>query len=218
MGCHTPAFPDEGMTMMKLWARGLGAALVAAVVLVPRVTIADEVSDEERRGEWDEDGQGQRFGAISVHGDFVATANSPSGWALVRTYENKGDEAAHVVVEERITQTDQVWGARVGAEPQVVLTRTQKLDLKPKEKKTIGVYVSAELGQRMTASAKVEAGIHSAMDKGQDYPMREYQSFAVDYLRPLNPGETRAKPPVYDRDPTPDSMPGPPDPSLVSAL
>ena len=102
--------------MMKLLVRGLGAAVVAAVVLFPRVTIADEVSDEERRGEYDEEG-GERFGAITIAGSLVATANSPSGWALVRTYENKSDEAAHVVVEEQITRQTQVYGARVGPRP-----------------------------------------------------------------------------------------------------
>jgi hypothetical protein len=196
---------------MKQLVRGVGAAVVAAILLLPRVTEAEAVEDYEREGEFEDDGQ--RFQSVVVNGSFVAAANAPGGWTLVRTYENKSDEAAHIALEERVCEQWTMRNARVTPSPKTVLSRTQKVDLGPHEKKTIGVYLPESITTELTRTHKIKAGIDAQIAAGK-YDMSSsvtYNEFNVVYLRQLAPGETLA---VHERNPDlenirPAAMPGP---------
>ena len=66
----------------------------------------------------------------------------------------------------------------------------------------------------MTDGAKVWQGIQASMNSGTFLGERAYDTFSVAYLRPLAPGETRAKPePSFG---SPIAMPTAPD--LVGTL
>jgi hypothetical protein len=179
---------------MKLLGRGLGHALgagvVALVVLFPKTTEAEAVEDAARMGEWED--EGQRFGSILVHGELVASANAPGGWTLVRTYENKSDQAAECTLEERIESTESMNGARVTPPAVTVLARTQTLKLGPNEKKSIGTYIPAALGVAMTKAKTTQAWASAQLAAGRYDNEVSYAVYDVQYLRPLAPGETAA--------------------------
>jgi hypothetical protein len=170
--------------------RSLGTGLVALVVLLPKTTEAEVVEEYQRMGEADDDGQ--RFGAIVVKGELVASANAPGGWTLLRTYQNKSDELAEVTVEERIDSIESMYGARVSEVPVVRLQRTQKLRLGANEKKAVGTYLPEKLGQSMTKAHRAEAFAKAQMEAGHYENPIAFTSYTVSYLRPLAPGETAA--------------------------
>jgi hypothetical protein len=170
----------------------MSAGIVALCVLLPKTTHAEAVEDYERMGEGDDDGQ--RFGAIVVKGELVATANAPGGWTLVRTFENKSDTPAEAALEERIETAESMYGARVASMPTVALSRTQKIRLAANEKKSIGTYLPEKLGQAMTKAHHAEAMGRAQIMAGHYENPVSYQTFSVSYLRPLAPGETAAAP------------------------
>ncbi|MBX3234307.1 MAG: hypothetical protein KIT84_21575 [Labilithrix sp.] len=182
--------PSRRLT--SIFLRTAGTALVAGILLLPRALQAEEVSDEERLGEYDEDGE--RFGSIVVKGELVASSSAPGGWTLLRTYENKGEEKARVVVEERVTRTVSEMGTRVSPAPEAVLVRTQVLELAAHEKKSIGTYLPAGLAEQVGAGRRREALLIARLENGGMWTPGEITtSFAVDYLRPLAKGEVAAR-------------------------
>jgi hypothetical protein len=172
--------------------RALGAGVVALVILFPKTTEAYSVEDYERMGEIDDDGQ--RFGAIVVKGELVASVNAPGGWTLVRTYENKSDELAEVTLEERVQSTESMYGARVSEVPVTVLERTQKLRLAANEKKAIGTYLPAQIGEGITKAHRAEAIGKAQIAAGHYESPIAFQTYSVAYFRPLAKGETAAPP------------------------
>lgn len=172
-----------------------GVVAVSLVALYPRVTIAEEVSDAERVGESDEDGQ--RFGDIVIKGELVAAANAPGGYSLVRTAENKSDAVAEADVEERIVRTDAFTGSRTGGMPTTVVTRHQKIRLGPHEKKVVGTTFAKAIGEDMTRSAKLQQGMAAYYARLADDdsvpigppPMVAMHSYWTEYYRALKPGE-----------------------------
>jgi hypothetical protein len=167
----------------------------ALVVIWPVPTSADEVTDQERAGEWAEDGM--KFGEIVVRGDLVADAKVPGGWALVRTITNTSDAPQTATVEERIMRSESMVDARVDGTPVLASVTTRTFKLAPHEKKSLGISLPADLGREIGAGvtrriaaehARGEPGMQAVYD-------RTYQVFFVQYLRPLAPGET-APPPV----------------------
>lgn len=193
---------------MKLLARSLAAGAVALMVLYPRTTEAEDVEDYERQGEWEE--EGQRFGAIVVHATLEASPTAPGGWTLVRTWENKSDEVAETTVEERLESAESLEGARVTPAPRTVLTRTQTLKLGPHEKRSIGVFLPANVGPRITEGQRRHAISRARIAAGKYDDDLTYEEFSVSYLRPLAKGETAAKHEDADRVEHPARLPGPP--------
>lgn len=171
---------------------GAGVVAVTLVVLYPRVTIAEEVSDAERAGESDDDGE--RFGDIVIRGELVAAAGAPGGWSLVRTAENKGDAVAEADLEERIVRTDAAILSRTGGVPTTVVTRHQKIRLGPHEKKVVGTTFARAIGEDMTRSAKIQQGLQAYYARGDSDgtappPMIAMHTYSTEYLRALKPGE-----------------------------
>ena len=173
----------------------VGVLAVSLVVLYPRVTEAEEVSENERYGEFEDDGN--RFGDIVIKGELVAANGAPGGWSLVRTAENSSDHAAEANVEERIVANDTNTGSRVGGETTAVLTRHQKIKLGPHEKKVVGTTFAKALGEAMTVNAKIAQGIRIANenpDENAPGPFRRpYKEYRTEYLRELRAGETAMK-------------------------
>jgi hypothetical protein len=165
-----------------------GAAAVGLISLWSPPTQAIEVADYERAGEWDEDGQ--RFGNIIVKGELVPTAN---GYTLLRTFENKSDEAESCDLEERVLRTESSAGSRSSPAPVAVIQRRQRVALKPHETKKVGVYLAPALERQVAENANLPQMLLARNDYSTTY-----YTFAVDYLRPLQPGETAA--PLKGRD------------------
>ncbi len=170
-----------GITLASFWSRA---------------TYAEEIADYERQGEWDEDGA--KFGNIVVKGELVADA---AGWVLVRTMENKGEEPETCRVEERVLRTETMPNARVEPPPFAVVLRGVTITLGAHEKRKIGIPLAASIGEEITANlrakAEIEAGRFRAIE-AERYkdPVfeRTYHYFSVQYLKPLPPGATAAKP------------------------
>lgn len=176
-----------------------GVVAVSLVTLYPRITIAEEVSDAERAGESDEDGE--RFGDIVIKGELVAAAGAPGGWSLVRTAENKGDAIAEADLEERIVRTDAFIASRTGGAPTTVVTRHQKIRLGPHEKKVVGTTFARAIGEDMTRSAKIQQGMQAYYARGDSDgpappPMVAVHTYATEYLRALKPGEVAQRAPI----------------------
>jgi len=176
---------------MKLLVQALAAGAIALMVLYPRTTQAEDVEDYDRVGEWDDDGQ--RFGSIVIHASLEPSPTAPGGWTLVRTFENKSDEIAEATVEEHLQSTESLEGARVTPAPVTVLARTQKLKLGPHEKKSIGVFLPATIGPKITKGEQRHALGRALMAAGKSDNDMTYEEFSVTYLRPLAKGETVAK-------------------------
>lgn len=192
-----------------------GTLVASLTVLWPRTTHADltEIPDSERQGDYDEDGM--MFGNIVVKGQLVADAKAPGGWALVRTYENKGDTAETCTLEERVLRTETMPDARVNPRSIAVIVRTQKIALGPHEKRSVGVYLPPAIGAQMTQGHKTKANIEQQRDAliaAEKYDLiqygRTYTSFDVEYLKPLLPG-TKAEVPVDNGVFPPAAMPVP---------
>lgn len=184
-------------SLAKLSLSTVGTAAVALALLFPRPTHADVLEDWERQGEYDEDGI--KFGNILVKGELVATANSPGGWALVRTFENTSDAPESCTVEERVLRTETMPEARVTPPPTAVILRTQTIKLAGHEKRSIGVFVPRAIGEQITAGLRARATIEQqreravAAEKWGDLELeRTYMTFHVEYLKPLPPGATAA--------------------------
>ena len=167
--------------------------------LWPRATFAEEVADWERHGEWDEDGE--KFGNIVVRGDLVADATVPGGWVLVRTIENKGDEAESCQIEERVLRTETMPGARVEPPPYAVLLRGVSISLGAHEKRSLGIPLAASIGAQITSNLQARAAIEKGQARAIELEryrdpvfQRTYMSFRIEYLKPLPPGATVAKP------------------------
>jgi len=173
-----------------------GAALV---VLWPRPTHAEEIPDDERRGEYEEDGI--MFGKIVVKGELVAAAKAPGGWALVRTVENKSDQSETVTVEERVLRTETMPEARVNGASVAVIVRNQVITLGPHEKRSLGVSLPPAVGAQMTAGIRAKAQAESVRQRALEAERwddpnlnRTYMTFDVEYLKPLPPGATAQAP------------------------
>ena len=95
--------------------------------------------------------------SVVIRGQLLPSANAPGGWALVRTFENMGDEHAHLQLEECVTSQQTNWASRLTPSAKVELSRTQTFYLAPHEKRSSGIYLTPELGARITARNKVEA-------------------------------------------------------------
>lgn len=176
----------------------IGALAVALVTFHPRTTEAEEITDAERSGEIDEDGQ--RFGDVVVSAKLVADPKAPGGWVLVRTYQNKGDAPCVATLEERVLQTRTMEGSRVDPPPTAVMVRTQRFALAPHEKRAIGVYLPASVAAEIGAAEKRRAAVQAAI--AREYTSaspraavfeQTYATYHVDYLTPLPPGATAAK-------------------------
>jgi hypothetical protein len=173
-----------------------GTVAVVLVLALPRTTHAEPIEDGERRGEWEE--EGMKFGDIVVKGQLVAT--STGGWTLVRTLENRSDEPAKCVLEERIMRTETMIGARVGPPARAVLLRNQPIALGPNEKRTIGVRLPEALSAEIAAAHKKRVAIERAYERGittgkVDSSARQtFHTFEVEYYKPLPPGATAAPP------------------------
>ena len=182
----------------------MGAAASTLLLFWPRETYAEEVPDSDRHGDYDE--EGMKFGNVLVKGELVPAANTPGGWVLVRTFENTGAEPEKLAVEERVLRTETALDARASPPPMAVILRTQSVSLKPHEKKTVGVRLAPEIGKQITAGRNTRAFLEKARERamesedpsklrGIDFD-RSFMEFHVEYLRPLEPGQTAAKP--YD--------------------
>ena len=180
--------------------RSMRAVLLTFVItlcaLWPHATFAEVVSDFERMGESDENGE--KFGEIVVRGDLVADG---TGWVLVRTMENKSDEPQSYRVEERVMRTETKPEARVNPPPYAVVLRGVTLKLKPHEKRSIGLRLSDALSDEITMNAKRLASIESRRadaimgDHYTDGVFDEtYMVFRVEYYRPLGRGDTAEQP------------------------
>ncbi len=200
-----------------------GAAMTCAlVVLWPAPTCAEEISDEDRRPEWGE--EGATFDGIAVKAELVADAKVPGGWVLVRTVVNTKDEPASCSVEERVMQQEQQVGARTSGTPFVASATTRRFVLGPHEKRKIGVALPAALGEAITAGERRHAASQSASGAAWEDSARgraaravydrPYLTYFVDYLKPLPPGAT-AKAPDYVEHPA--RMPAAPPPAIVAA-
>jgi hypothetical protein len=176
-----------------------GTVAVTLVTLWPRTTFAEEIPDEERHGEWEE--EGMRFGNVVVSGKLVADATTPGGWTLVRTLENKADTPESCVVEERILRNETIPDARVGPREAAVLLRNQPIALGPHQKRSIGIPLPEKLGAEITAGLRAKASIERdrarlmAAERYDEIKYdRTYTVFRVEYLKQLPPGATAAKP------------------------
>ncbi len=184
--------------LAKAAVRAAGTAAVVLTVALPRTTHAEPIEDSERQGEWEE--EGMKFGNVVVRGQLVAAASAPGGWTLVRTLENKSDEPAHCVVEERIMRTETMIDARVGPSGRAVLLRNQPIALGPHEKRTIGVVLPAPLAAEIAAAHRSRVTIERAHERvittGTSDPVaqRTFMTFDVEYLTPLPPGATAVLP------------------------
>lgn len=181
-------------------------ALFAAATLAltlstlwPRSTFAEEVADWEREGEWDEDGA--KFGNIVIHAELVADTTVPGGWVLVRTVENKGEEAETCQIEERVLRTETMPGARVEPPGYAVLLRGVSITLGAHEKHALGIALPASIGAQITANLQARAAIEKGRERalalgryGDPVMQRTYLYFRIEYLKPLPPGATAAKP------------------------
>ncbi len=198
-----------GMTALV----SVGTVAVILVALWPRQTSAQEVSEYDRQGEWDDDGM--KFGDIVVRGALVADGTVPGGWVLVRHLENKSDAPSKCTVEERVTRTETMPDARVEPMGVTVVLRTQTFELGPHQKRAIGVPLAEPLGKEITANAIAASRIQNAraraFETGKYNALSDseiYMRFGVDYLKPLKPGQTAA--PIEDNGVThPARMPGP---------
>jgi hypothetical protein len=177
----------------------LGALATTLTLLWPRPTFAEAIPDEERVGEYEEDGM--RFGNIVVRGELVASATAPGGWVLVRTLENKGDAPERCVVEERVLRTEDMLDARVTPSPTAVVLRNQPIALGPHEKRALGVALPREVGEQITAGQKTKAALDRARERAMAAEKwdgvildRTFMSFHVEYRKPLPPGATAAPP------------------------
>ena len=177
-------------------AGGTAAALL--VVTYPRTTLAEEIPDADRQGEYDD--EGMKFGNIVVKGQLVADGSVPGGWTLVRTFENQSDQPSSCVIEERVLRTETMPGARVTPSPVAVVQRNQTFALGPHEKRKLGVALPAAIGAQITAARRRQAWVERAHDRAMaaeryDAPeMRAtYMEFDVEYLTVLPPGATAEK-------------------------
>lgn len=164
--------------------------------LWPRATFAEAIADSERQGEWDEDGA--KFGDVVIRGDLVADGN---GWVLVRTIENKSDEPRTCRVEERVSRTETMPGARVLPPPYTVLMRGVTITLAAHEKRKMGLPLPAAISAQITANMQLRTTIETkraraiALEHYRDPVFdRTYMEFGVDYYKPLPPGATVAEP------------------------
>ena len=178
-------------------------ALFAAATLTltlatlwPRQTFAEAITDEERQGEWDDDGA--KFGNVVVKGELVA--DGANGWVLVRTLENKGDAPETCALEERVLRTETMPDARVNPPPYAVLLRGVTVTLRAHEKRSLGIPLPASIAQQIAANLRLRASIEKGRERAltleryQDPVFQQtYMFFAVEYLRPLPPGATVAK-------------------------
>jgi hypothetical protein len=176
-----------------------GGALACTLgLLYPRSTSAEEISDEERAGEWSEDGM--KFGEIAVKADIVADAKVPGGWAIVRTIVNTSDAPQTASVEERIMRAESMVDARVDGTAVVASAVMRTFTLRPHERRKIGFAMPVALGEAVTAGRRTEAAARRAQDRmfenGQSDPAtsavyeRTFSTFFVEYLKPLPPGAT----------------------------
>lgn len=202
-----------------------GIAASALIVFLPKNTHADdsdEVNDWERAGEYvtNDEGeyQGQMFGKVLVKGELKSTA---TGWVLVRTFENQSDEPQTAVVEEKLSQQLTANYARVSPPSVTLILRTQKVALKPHEKKSIGIIIPPAISAEMDRNAKIQAAIaqeqkRMAEDETGEHPMnlallqRTYTAYNVGYLSPLPPGKRAARDPNEGLVTKPEFMPEPP--------
>jgi hypothetical protein len=175
-----------------------GAAAVVLTMALPRTTHAEPIADIDRQGEWAE--EGMKFGNILVRGELVADGSAPGGWALLRTLENQSDAPESCVLEERVTRTETMMGARVTPPATAVLLRNQPIALAPHEKKSIGVRLPPSLGAQITAAHRTRALIERAyartVESGKVDPFAErtFMTFEVAYFTPLPAGATAAPP------------------------
>jgi hypothetical protein len=177
----------------------VGAAATALTLLWPRSTLAEVIPDEERLGEYEEDGM--RFGNIVVRGELVPSATAPGGWVLVRTLENKGDAPEKCAVEERVLRTEDMLDARVTPSPTAVVLRNQPIALGPHEKRTLGISLPREIGEQITAGKNTKAAIERARERAMAAEKwdavnvgRTFMTFHVEYRKALPPGATAAPP------------------------
>jgi hypothetical protein len=190
--------PIRARDLVKMAVLAAGAMAVGLTIALPRTTHADPIADSERQGEWEE--EGMRFGDIVVQGKLVADGSVPGGWTLVRTLENKSDERASCIVEERVMGTETMLDARVGPSARAVLLRNQKIVLGPREKRTMGVRLPESLGAKITAGHRARAMAEQArarvIDSGKpdSVASRTFTAFDVEYLTPLPAGATAAAP------------------------
>jgi hypothetical protein len=171
-----------------------GTAAAVLVVAWPRTTFAEEIPDSDRMGDYEE--EGMKFGNIVVKGELVADG-TPSGWSLVRTFENQSDAPEKCVIEERVLRTETMPGARVTPASVAVVQRNQTIALGPHEKRKIGVRLSESIGAEITAGLRKKAWIEQAQQRAiaaehYDAPaMRAtYMTFDVEYLSALPAGAT----------------------------
>jgi hypothetical protein len=175
-----------------------GTAAVVLVTAWPRTTMAEEIPDTDRMGEYEE--AGMKFGNIVVQGQLVPDG-SPGGWSLVRTFENQSDAPEKCVLEERVLRTETMQGARVTPPPVAVVQRNQTIALGPHEKRKIGIRLPPAVGAQITAGMRRKAWIEQSQQRAlaaerYDAPeMRAtYMTFDVEYLSALPPGATAARP------------------------
>jgi hypothetical protein len=96
--------------------------------------------------------------------------------------------------------TETMLNARVGPAARAVLLRTQKIALRPHERKSVGVRLPESLGVQITAAHRARAMAMQAQERvsmtGAREPMadRTFKTFEVEYLTPLPPGATAAAP------------------------
>lgn len=174
----------------------VATAVVTLVIAWPAASSAREVSMSDRQGEWDENGV--KFGNILVRAELVADA---TGWVLVRKLENQGDGRESCTVQERLLRTETMRDARVEPSPSVVFERTQKFELGPHEKRSIGVRLSEATSAEISAAMRRRKVIDDAYDRAiatGDFEDRKaleatYMRFDVDYIKPLAAGDTAAK-------------------------
>lgn len=182
----------RALTTTLMFAGGTAAAVL--VLAWPRTTLAEEIPDSDRTGDYEE--EGMKFGNIVVKGELVADG-TPSGWSLVRTFENQGDAPEKYVIEERVLRTETMPGARVTPASVAVVQRNQTMALGPHEKRKIGVRLPAAIGAEITAGLRKKAWIEQAQQRAivaehYDAPaMRAtYMTFDVEYLSALPAGAT----------------------------
>ncbi len=183
-----------------------GAAMACAlVVLWPRPTCAEEISDDERRPDYDENG-GPMFDGVAVTATLAPDAKVPGGWVLVRTIVNTKDEPATVSVDERIMREESQLEARVSGTSLVASATTRSFSLGPHETRKVGIALPAALGEAITAGDRTHAAAERAREHLGDPGARgrvaraafdrTYRIYFVQYLKPLPPGAT-AKAPDY---------------------
>ena len=177
-------------------AGGTAAAILA--VTYPRTTLAEEIPDSDRQGEYDD--EGMKFGNVVVKGELVADGSVPGGWTLVRTFENQSDQPEKCVVEERVLRTETMPGARVTPPPVAVVQRNQTFALGPHEKRKLGIVLPAAIGAQITAAKRRQAWVQREHDRAMnaekyDSPAMTatYMEFDVEYLTVLPPGATAEK-------------------------